>query len=264
MGGSIALEVSDLCVEYPHEPVRIEQVSFAISSGTIFGITGESGSGKTTVCRALLGLLSGRASRWSGTIALDGRDITKLDASERRKLNGKEIAYIAQNPEAAFDPCMKIHGHFAETLRTHLRCSKRDARSYGERLLSKVGLSDARRIMKSYPYQLSGGMLQRVMIALALAFDPLLIVADEPTASLDARNAALISELLMRVSRELKLAMLLVSHDIQIMAEMADELAVMKDGRIIEQGNAKEVISMPQNEHTKELMGASASASCHA
>lgn len=257
MRSAMTVEVSDLYVEYPNEPMRIEQVSFAISSGTIFGIIGESGCGKSTVCKALLGLLSGRASRWDGTIELNGRNVAKLDARERRRLNGREIAYVAQNPTAAFDPCMKIRGHFTETLRTHLRCSRKDACLYSEQLLARVGLSDTRRIMESYPHQLSGGMLQRTMIALALAFNPLLIVADEPTGSLDAQSAALVSELLLRISHDLKPAMLLVSHDIRIMAMMADELAVMRNGRIIERGSTERILSLPQNEYTKELVGTS-------
>lgn len=256
MSDSIALEVSGLHVEYPNEPAGIREVSFSIPCGMVLGIIGESGSGKSTVCRALLGLLAGKASSWGGTIALDGRDITKLGSNERRKLNGKAIAYVAQDPVAAFDPCMKIQGHFIETLRAHIRCSKRDACLRGEQLLSQVGLSDTRRIMRSYPCQLSGGMLQRIMIALALSFNPSLIVADEPTASLDAWNAALVSDLLMHVVHAQKQAMLLISHDIRIMAKMADELAVMRDGRIIEQGSAEEILFAPQHEYTKELMGA--------
>jgi nickel transport system ATP-binding protein len=161
-----------------------------------------------------------------------------------------------QNPMNAFDPCMKIKGHFAETLRAHMSCSKKDAVLYGLDLLKDLGMKERDKVMKSYPHQLSGGMLQRAMIALAVAINPVLIIADEPTTALDNGNEAIVLDLLAHVLREYAPAMLLVSHDIEVLAAMADHVAVMKAGKILEMNETRQLFAHPQHDYTKELLAA--------
>ena len=196
MNKDAILAVQDLFVHYLSTGVNIEGITFEIGRGKVLGLVGESGSGKSTVCNAILGLLDSAAVQISGSVRLQGKDILPLFWDEREKINGKEIGVVLQNPMTAFNPCMKIRAHFIETLCTHLLCSKRDAVLYGIELLRKVGLPDGQRVMRSYPYQLSGGMLQRVMVAIAVSLNPVLIIADEPTTALDTGNQAIVIELL--------------------------------------------------------------------
>ena len=248
------LAVQDLSVRYLNTDINIEGISFGVGRGRVLGLVGESGSGKSTVCNAILGLLDSAAVRISGSVRLQDRDILPLFWDEREKINGREIGVILQNPMAAFNPCMKIRGHFIETLRNHLLCSKRDAVLYGIELLRKVGLPDGQRIMRSYPHQLSGGMLQRIMTAIAISLNPVLIIADEPTTALDTGSQAIVLELLSFVMKEYKPAMLLVSHDMEVVSALADDIAVMKDGRILEHGTKTEILNEPQDGYTKELL----------
>ena len=248
------LAVQDLSVHYLSTDINIQGISFEVGRGRVLGLVGESGSGKSTVCNAILGLLDSAAVRISGSVRLQDRDILSLFWDEREKINGREIGVILQNPMAAFNPCMRIRGHFIETLRNHLLCSKRDAVLYGIELLRKVGLPDGQQIMHSYPHQLSGGMLQRIMAAIAISLNPVLIIADEPTTALDTGNQAIVLELLSFVIKEYKPAMLLVSHDMEIVSALADDIAVMKDGHILEQGTKAKILSEPQDGYTKELL----------
>lgn len=254
MNKDTIVAVNDLSVRYINTDINIEEISFEIARGEVLGLVGESGSGKSTVCHAILGLFDSDAVRISGSIRLQGKEILPLFWDEREKINGKDIGVVLQNPMAAFNPCMRIKGHFIETICAHLLCSKRDAVLYGIELLRKVGLPDGHRVMKSYPFQLSGGMLQRVMVAIAVALNPVLIIADEPTTALDTENQSIVMELLSFVMKEYKPAMLLVSHDMEVVAALADEIAVMKDGRILEQGTKAKVLYEPQTDYTKELL----------
>lgn len=250
------LSIRDLSVEYRKDHTRIGRINLSLRKGEVLGLAGESGSGKSTVCKAILGLLDDRTVFLQGSIRLHHQEILHLPGEERRKINGKDIALIMQNPMTAFDPCMKIKDHFAETLRAHMSCSKKDAVLYGLDLLENVGLKERDKVMKSYPHQLSGGMLQRVMIALAIALNPVLIIADEPTTALDTGNEALVLELLAHIRREYAPAMLLVSHDMEVLADMADQVAVMKDGKILEMNGIRQLFAHPQHDYTQELMAA--------
>lgn len=254
--GDPVLAVRNLSIIYRHHAASIHNVSFALEKGKVLGLAGESGSGKSSVCKAILGLLTPGRAAVSGEIGFMGRDMLGLPYEERRKINGKEMVFIMQNPMTAFDPCMKIKHHFIDTFMAHLLCSKRDALHYASALLGKVGLAEAGRIMDSYPHMLSGGMLQRVMIALAIALNPVLIIADEPTTALDAESQSVVLSLLQTVLGTYKPAMLLVSHDLRILSFLADDLAVMKDGCLIEMGSTKDVFGNPQQEYTRELIAA--------
>lgn len=254
MNKDIILAVRDLSVHYINSGVNIEEISFGIGRGKVLGLLGESGSGKSTVCNAILGLLDSAAVQISGSVRLKDKEILPLFWDGREKINGKEIGVVLQNPMSAFNPCMKIKGHFIETMCTHLLCSKRDAVEYGIDLLHKVGLTYERKVMNSYPFQLSGGMLQRIMVAIAISLNPVLIIADEPTTALDTANQEIVMDLISFVMKEYKPALLLVSHDIEVIAALADDIAVMKDGRILEQGTKVKILHEPQNSYTKELL----------
>lgn len=256
MNKNIILEVKNLCVEYPNETTKIQNISFSLEKGKVLGLVGESGSGKSTVGKTVLGLLYSRAGHISGSIRLCGRELLNMSFEQHRKLNGKDIGYIMQNPMTAFDPCMRIKTHFIETICAHLPCSKKDALHIGSESLSQTGLKDINRVMNSFPHQLSGGMLQRVMISIAVSLNPVLIIADEPTTALDAENKGIVLELLKGIIKKYRPAMLFISHDIEVVSEVADEVAVMQQGKIVEYGKTKNVLSRPKNECTRELLKA--------
>lgn len=254
MSGNEILAVKDLSAEYRKTQAGVKNLSFSINRGEVLGLVGESGSGKSTVCRAILGLLDERSVRLSGSIMLSRQEILPLGWDKRRGINGKKIGFIMQNPLVAFNPCLKVRDHFSETLCTLLPCSKKDAYICGADLLKKVGIKNEERIMKSYPHELSGGMLQRVMIAIAIALNPVLIVADEPTTALDTANQAVVLELLTFILKKYRPAMLLISHDMEVISEVADSVAVMKDGCIVEEGCIDAVLGNPKHAYTKELI----------
>lgn len=256
MNDKTVLELKDVSIRYKREDFPIQGIGFSIGRRKVFGLAGESGSGKSSVCKAVLGLLDERAASVAGAVCLMGRDLLSLPYGERRRINGKDIAFITQNPMTAFDPCMKIRHHFTETLSAHLLCSKKDAEFYGREMLGRVGLADTARIMNSYPHHLSGGMLQRVMIAIAISLNPVLLVADEPTTALDAESRHTVVRLLQEIVQEYSLAMLFVSHDMNVMSALADDIAVMKGGRIVEMGAAEEIFQNPRHAYTKELLDA--------
>jgi len=250
------ISVRNLSITYQSDDTSISGINFSISKGRVLGLAGESGSGKSSICKAILGLLHPGLAAVSGEIGFMGRDILSLSYEERRKINGKDIVFIMQNPMTAFDPCMKIKDHFAETLMAHLMCSKKDALHYAAEMLEKVGLSDIGSIMDSYPHMISGGTLQRVMIAIAVSLNPVLIVADEPTTALDAESQSIVLSLLQSIMGEYRPAMLFVSHDMRILSLFSDDIAVMKDGRVIEIGRTKYILEHPEQEYTRGLIAA--------
>ncbi|HWQ75028.1 MAG TPA: ABC transporter ATP-binding protein [Syntrophomonas sp.] len=250
------ISVRNLSITYYRDNTSISGINFSISKGKVLGLAGESGSGKSSICKAILGLLHPGLTSVSGEIRFMGKNILSMSYEERRKINGKDIAFVMQNPMAAFDPCMKIKHHFSETLTAHLMCSKKDALHYAAEMLHRVGLSDVGRIMDSYPYMVSGGMLQKVMLAIAVSLNPALIVADEPTTALDAESQSVILSLLQNIMREYRPAMLYVSHDMRILSLLSDNIAVMKDGHVIEMGCTKNVFENPEKRYTRELIAA--------
>lgn len=250
------MRIENLIISYPRHNIVIGPINLTLSRGKVLGLAGESGSGKSSVCKAVFGLLPAGSSNTTGKIEFMGRDILSLPYADRSRINGKDIVFIMQNPMMSFDPCMKIKNHFTMTLMSHLLCSKKDALHYGSEILAKVGFHDPDKIMNSYPHMLSGGMLQRVMIAIAISLNPVLIVADEPTTALDAASQVEILKLLRLIMREYMPAMLFVSHDMRVLSALSDELAIMKDGAVLEAGSTAEILKSPVHPYTRELIAA--------
>jgi peptide/nickel transport system ATP-binding protein len=231
----------------------VDGIDFEIASGEVLGLVGESGAGKSLSGAAILGLVDA-PGRVDGEVWLDGQRIDTLDPAAKRRLRGREIGAIFQDPLTALDPLFTIGDQLAETLRTHFRLAPDEARREAVALLQEVGIPGAAARYSQYPHQFSGGMRQRVVIALALAGEPSLLVADEPTTALDVSIQAQIVALLGRLARERGMAILLVTHDMGVIASVADRIAVMYAGRIVETGRAAEVIARPRHPYTKGLM----------
>ncbi|NGZ75040.1 ABC transporter ATP-binding protein [Saccharibacillus alkalitolerans] len=239
------------------EPAELLQsVGLSLGRGRVLGIVGESGSGKSLTCSAILGLLDTRSMTVEGSIRLNGRELTDLPGRALRRIRGKEIGCIMQNPMNAFTPVYTVGSQFVETLRTHSRLSKAQAREQAVRSLESVNLPEPDKIMKRYPHQLSGGMLQRVMIAICLCLRPDLVIADEPTTALDAVNQLQVLRELERLKTECGTSVLLVSHDLGVIAQMADEVAVMRKGEIVEYAGVHELFDDPKHEYTRMLLQA--------
>ena len=252
------LVVDNLCVAFRQRNSDVEVVrgvSFALEAGRILGIVGESGSGKTVTCRALLRLLPGsRARITNGSVVFEGRDLLTLGEPDMRRIRGREIAMIFQNPSSHLDPVMTIGRQIAEAVVYHEGASTRQARLRALELLRQVGIPDPERQLDAYPHQLSGGMRQRAMIAIALSCRPKLLVADEPTTALDVTVQAQILRLLLRLRDETGLAIVVITHDIGVVAQTCDEVAVMYAGRIVEQARKTALLSQPLHPYTDGIL----------
>jgi peptide/nickel transport system ATP-binding protein len=252
------LEVRNLRVAFTNRRgtlVAIDDVSFSIAPGEVLGVVGESGAGKSLTGAAIIGLLEPPGRIVGGEILLDGRRIDNLDASQMRRIRGRQIGAIFQDPLTSLDPLQSVGRQLVETIRTHLDLSPTQARNRAIELLDSTGIPAAAARFEHYPHQFSGGMRQRVVIALALAAEPRLIVADEPTTALDVSIQAQIIALLKRLCREHGTAIMLVTHDMGVIAETADRVAVMYAGRIAEIGPVADVIHRPHHPYTVGLMG---------
>ena len=251
------LEVRDLCVEFPtrHGTQRaLDGVSFDIAPGEILGIVGESGAGKSLTGAAIIGLLEPPGRLCGGQILLEGQRIDDLPREAMRLVRGKRIGAIFQDPLTSLDPLYTIGRQLVETLRTHLPLSAAQARERAIDLLRQAGLPAPEARLAQYPHEFSGGMRQRVVIALALAAEPKLIVADEPTTALDVAVQAQIIQLLRGVTQAHAASVMLISHDMGVIAETCDRVAVMYAGRIVEIGPVAEVIHHPAHPYTAGLM----------
>jgi oligopeptide/dipeptide ABC transporter ATP-binding protein len=233
--------------------VPVQELSFDVNAGEILGIVGESGSGKSLTLRAILGLLP-RVVQTSGSIFWRGRDLTRLGEPELRALRGGEIAIVFQEPMTALDPVLTIGRQVTETLAEHLGLRGRSARSRAIELLDIVGIPDARQRLSSYPHEFSGGMRQRAMLAIALAGGPKLLLADEPTTALDVTIQDQILKLLLRLRRELSMSIVLVTHDLGIIAETCDRMAVLYSGRMMETGPVQTILERPGHPYTLGLI----------
>src|ERR1019366_2243760 len=252
------LDVRHLRVEFPTRRgtlVALDDVSFDIAPGEILGVVGESGAGKSLTGSAIIGLLDPPGRIAAGEIRFDGRRIEALPYEEMRKVRGRSIGAIFQDPLTSLDPLYTIGRQLTETIQTHLPVSAAEARQRAIRLLQETGIPAAEERLGQYPHQFSGGMRQRVVIALALAGEPRLIVADEPTTALDVSIQAQIIFLLKRLCREHGAAVMLVPHDMGVIAETCDRVAVMYAGRIVEIGPVAAVIHAPAHPYTAGLMG---------
>jgi oligopeptide/dipeptide ABC transporter, ATP-binding protein, C-terminal domain len=252
------LDIKELSVGFRTKNGLLEAVtniSFSIQPGETVCLVGESGSGKTVTSKTIMRLIdyeNGSITR--GSIVLQGRDIAKLPEAELRRLRGKRVAMVFQEPMAAFDPVFTIGQQIVETIMQHERVSRREAWDRGIELLNRVGIPESAIRMKQYPGELSGGMLQRAMIAMALSCSPELLIADEPTTALDVTIQAQILKLLQELQQELGMSILLITHDLGIAAEMADRIVVMYAGRIVEQGTAAELFTRPRHPYTRGLL----------
>lgn len=253
MSNDILLAVTNMSVKQINGPVLVQYSSFTLEANQCVGIIGESGSGKSMTCKAIMGLLPEKAFEVTGSILYQGVEFLEAGESKLRGIRGKKIALIMQNPMTAFNPVFKIGNQMVETLRTHLSVSKREAYALAVSHLKKMNLPRVEELMNSYPHTLSGGMLQRVMIAIALMMSPDLIIADEATTALDISTQAIVLNEFQRI-RAAGIAMLIVSHDFSVVAQLADKILVMKEGKVIEQGTAYNVLRNPKEAYTKELI----------
>ncbi len=252
------LEVKNLRVEFPTRRAKLlalDDISFSIEPGEILGVVGESGAGKSLTGAAIIGLLEPPGRIAGGEIRLAGQRIDNLPYEAMRKIRGRQIGAIFQDPLTSLNPLYTIGRQLIETIRTHLPVSEDEARTRAIKLLQETGIQAAEQRIEQYPHQFSGGMRQRVVIALALAAEPKLIVADEPTTALDVSIQAQIISLLKRLCKDHGAAVMLVTHDMGVIAETCDRVAVMYAGRIAEIGPVGDVINRPTHPYTVGLMG---------
>jgi peptide/nickel transport system ATP-binding protein len=258
VNGDALLEVRHLRVEFPTRRgtlVALDDISFSIAPGEILGVVGESGAGKSLTGASIIGLLDPPGRIAAGEILLQGQRIDNLPYESMRRIRGRRIGAIFQDPLTSLNPLYTIGRQMVETIRTHLPVSAEQARERAIKLLAETGIQGAEHRIDQYPHQFSGGMRQRVVIALALAAEPQLIVADEPTTALDVSIQAQIIALLRRLCRDHGAAVMLVTHDMGVIAETCDRVAVMYAGRIVEIGPVADVIHRPAHPYTVGLMG---------
>ena len=253
------LEIENLSVDFPsHNAVMhaVEGVSLSLEAGEVLGIVGESGSGKSVTMMALMGLVAYPGHIRADKLRFDGHDLMALSERERRRLTGKDLAMIFQDPTTSLNPCFTVGFQLAETLKLHMGMDKAAARRRSIELLEQVGIPAPESRLGVFPHQLSGGMSQRVMIAMAIACNPKLLIADEPTTALDVTIQAQILDLLRSLQQERGMALVLITHNMGVVSEMAKSVAVMYAGQIMEQRSANDLFNAPQHPYTEALMAA--------
>ena len=253
------LEVRGLQVAFTGErgeTVGTDHVDFHVDSGETVCLVGESGCGKSVTSLAVMGLLGRGGYAAEGEILFKGRDLLKMKRKELDAIRGKELAMIFQDPLSSLNPVLTIGLQMMEGIKSHMDLDKESRRQRAAALLKKAGIRDAEAVMKKYPHQISGGMRQRVMIAMALSCEPALLIADEPTTALDVTIQAQIMSLLKELKKDLNMALLLITHDMGLVAQMADRVMVMYAGQIIEEGTVFEIFDHPSHPYTKALLAA--------
>ncbi|CAG8998164.1 MAG: Dipeptide transport ATP-binding protein DppD [Candidatus Celerinatantimonas neptuna] len=252
------LEVKNLCVEFGDEdrPFRaVDNVSYSVKKGEVLGIVGESGSGKSVSSLAIMGLIDypGRVS--ADALELDGQKVLEMSKSKRRKITGSDISMIFQDPMTSLNPCYTVGYQITEALKIHYdKMSRKELKAKVIELLRQVGIPAPESRLKAYPHQLSGGMSQRVMIAMAVACDPKLLIADEPTTALDVTIQAQIVDLLLELQKQKNMGLVLITHDLALVAEAADRVIVMYAGQIVETGPANQIFYQPLHPYTQALL----------
>jgi peptide/nickel transport system ATP-binding protein len=258
-GGAIRLEVSELSIQFSLPAgilVAVEGVSYQLAAGRTLGVVGESGSGKSVTALALLGLLPPRATIARGRVIWRDRDLTRLGPAALREIRGRHLSMVFQDPMGALNPAMTVGAQVAESLLLHEKLSHAAARDGAISWLGRVGLPDPARQAGFYPHELSGGMRQRVTLAIALACRPEILIADEPTTALDVTVQARILDLLLDLQDELGLALQFISHNLAVVSEIADDIAVMYAGTIVELGPAARLFEDPRHPYTRALLAA--------
>lgn len=250
------LEIKDLAVTYGKQAPTVEGFHLSMKKGEIASVVGESGSGKTTVIRAVLGALPGSGRVSHGDILFQGNSLLGNTRDEWRKLRGSKISMIFQDCGSTLNPIRKIGSQYVEYICTHSKMSKEEAWKLGASMLAKMRLPDVENIMKSYTHQLSGGMRQRVGIAMAMTFNPELLLADEPTSALDVTTQAQIVRQMMELRENFGTSIIIVTHNLGVAAYMADQLIVMQHGKVVDQGTREEVLGNPTSDYTKKLLEA--------
>lgn len=248
------LEVNSLSVVYNEERQALHNITMDIKHNEVIAIVGESGCGKSTLIKSIFNLLPKNAVVESGEILFNGQNMYELQAEQWRQLRGNDIAMIFQNPGSYMNPVMRIGRQFVESIRTHRKLSKAEAVQMAERALEKMNLQEPERIMRSYPFQLSGGMKQRVAISMALCMEPQLILADEPTSALDVVTQLKIMDEFKALQKEVQSSIIWITHNIGTAAYMADRIIVMNEGEIVEAGEKDDIIYYPKMDYTKKLL----------
>ncbi|RQP22443.1 oligopeptide/dipeptide ABC transporter ATP-binding protein [Piscinibacter terrae] len=253
------LEVKKLAVEFGStaSPFRaVDGVDLSIDAGEVVGIVGESGSGKSVTSLALMGLIDEPGRVTADKLEFDGRDLLKMPVKERRAMLGRDIAMIFQDPMTSLNPCFTVEYQLTETLRIHEGGSRKALRSRALELLKLVEIPDAERRLDAYPHQLSGGMSQRVMVAMAIACNPRLLIADEPTTALDVTIQAQMLQLLLKLQRDRGMALMLITHDLGVVAEIAQRVMVMYAGQVVETSRVPDIFEAPHHPYTEALLSA--------
>ena len=236
------------------EVKALNDVSFSMKQGEVLGIVGESGSGKSVTAYSLMGLTAFPGKLIGGTLHFNGHEVEKMSEKEFRKMRGEEVSIIFQDPMTSLNPVYTIGNQIEEMVRLHTDKDKKQARERAKELLELVGINEPEKRLKQYPHELSGGMRQRVMIAIALACDPKLLIADEPTTALDVTIQAQILELMMELREKMGMSIIMITHDLGVVANMCEKIAVMYAGKIVEYGTTDEIFYNPQHEYTKGLI----------
>ena len=236
------------------EVKALNNVSFSMKQGEVLGIVGESGSGKSVTAYSLMGLTAYPGKLIGGELRFNGHEVEKMTEKEFRKMRGEEISIIFQDPMTSLNPVYTIGNQIVEMVRLHTNKDKKEAYARAKELLELVGINEPERRLKQYPHELSGGMRQRVMIAIALACEPKLLIADEPTTALDVTIQAQILELMMELRKKLGMSIIMITHDLGVVASMCEKIAVMYAGKIVEYGTTDEIFYNPKHEYTKGLI----------
>lgn len=253
------IDIKNLSVSFSSpdgEVQAVRDVSLALEEGQSLGVVGESGSGKSVSLMALLGLLSPHSATVNATkLEIDGVDMLSCSKAELISIRGRTASLIFQDPMASFDPLFKIGDQLAETILSHFKVSKKEAMMRVERMLDRVEMPDSKRVMNSYPHQLSGGMLQRAMIAMALICEPKVLIADEPTTALDVTIQAQILQLIGDLQEETGMGLIMITHDLGVVAETVDQIVVMYGGKVMEQTSVFDLFETPRHPYSKALLG---------
>lgn len=251
------LEVQGLTTSFSAdygETVSVDHISFYVDEGETVCIVGESGCGKSVTSLSIMGLLGRGGAVTDGSVLFDGKNLLDLSEKELDEIRGNRMSMIFQDPLTSLNPVLTIGNQITESIRTHMHLDKQEAAARAEKILSQVGMPDAHAAMKKYPHTLSGGMRQRAMIAMALCCNPALLIADEPTTALDVTIQAQIMSLLKKLKKEIGMSLILITHDIGLVASMADRVLVMYAGQIIEEAPVKELFASPHHPYTRALL----------